>query len=108
MNAVVYIHGIVGRRYGSHLGRYQALRDGLVKRDVELPEIEDSVTVEWGWPTPSAGDSALLARAQSQLEVLRGDARQRDRWTRRLMAPLRDLVFYGWSDIAYYLDEGGK
>lgn len=108
MQAVVYIHGIVGRRYGSHSGEYLALRDGLDRRGVDIPALEDSVSVEWGWPTPSAGSSALLARAQSQLEVLRGDARQRDRWTRRLMAPLRDLVFYGWSDIAYYLDDGGK
>ena len=90
MQAVVYIHGIVGRRYGSHTGQYQALRDGLAKRGAEVPPIEDSVTIEWGWPTPSAGDSALLARAQSQLDVLRGEARQRDRWTRRLMAPGRD------------------
>jgi hypothetical protein len=108
MEAVVYVHGIVGREYGSHRADYSAFRNGLTKQGVALPELTDSVLVEWGWPAPAAQETGLLAQAQQELGSLVEAARQRDTWTRPLMRPLRELVFYGWADIAYYLDNGGK
>lgn len=108
MEAVIYVHGIVGRKFGSHRGDYRAFRDGMEKQGITLPSIEDSTSIEWGWPVPSAQETGRLAQAQQELGSLTESARQSDKWTKSLMRPLRDLVFFGWSDIAFYLDNGGK
>jgi hypothetical protein len=117
----VYIHGVVGdkTRRKKHTEDYTKLRDGisneLQKRgEPELPSIRDSVTVEWGWPTQQAGDTASLARAQSHIADRVAAATPRDRtgFTSMLFAPavepVRNLLMLGWSDILYYVGKGGK
>ena len=108
MEVTVFIHGIVGRTYGPHTDDYRAFHEGLSDAGVSLPPFEAAANVEWGWPTPVAGDSDQLALAQVQLGATIEAADRKDTLPRRFLKPLRDLVFYGWSDIAYYLDDGGK
>ena len=43
---VIYIHGVVGRTTGNHLKDYRAIRKGLLRGGVQMPELNDSITVE--------------------------------------------------------------
>ncbi len=116
----VYIHGVVAdkTRRTKHTADYTALRDGitaLLDGPVgPLPSVPDSVTIEWGWVTPAAADTATLARAQSHIADRVEAATPRDRtgFTSLVFAPaiqpVRDLLMLGWSDILYYVGKGGK
>jgi hypothetical protein len=120
MEQYVYIHGVVAdkSRRSKHTGDYEALRDGingaLVQGAKPLPKVGDSVTIEWGWGTRQAADTASLARAQSHVADRVAAATPRDRtgFTSLVFAPavepVRDLLMLGWSDILYYAGKGGK
>jgi hypothetical protein len=108
MDVVVYIHGVVARRYGPHTDEYRALRDGVTGRGVELPALESSVLVEWGWPTPEAEQTAGLAVAQANLGTVLEGSPAGDSLTYPLIRPLRELTQYGWSDVVFYVVPEGR
>ena len=121
MEQYVYIHGVVAEqeRPVKHTKQYEAIRNGidreLRKRDGDpLPAIGDSVTVEWGWDTPDAGETRTLAIAQGVIADRVKTATPRDRtgFTSLVFAPavqpVRDLIMFGWSDIVYYVGKRGK
>ncbi len=121
MERYVYIHGVVTdkSRRSKHTGQYAALRNGVSQElrrrgRPELPRLSQSVTVEWGWGTRQAGNTASLARAQRNLADRVEAATPRDRtgFTSAVFAPaigpVRDLLMLGWSDILYYVGKGGK
>ncbi len=121
MEKYVYIHGVITEqdRTEKHTRQYEAIRNGidreLRKRGGDpLPEIDTSVTVEWGWDTPDAGETRKLAVAQSVIANRVKTATPRDRtgFTSLLFAPaiqpVRKLIMFGWSDIVYYVGKRGK
>ncbi len=118
---VVYIHGVVAERSRtrSHTEQYRQMRDGISAELVrnggaELPSIDDSVTVEWGWNTPDAGRTATLTVAQNNIQGRLEMATPRDRTgfrdllLSRAVRPVRDLLTLGWADIAYYIGREGS
>ena len=121
MEQYVYIHGVVAEqdRPANHTRQYEALRNGI-DRELRklggdpLPAIHASVTVEWGWDTPDAGETGKLAVAQSVIANRVKTATPRDRtgFTSLLYAPavqpVRKLIMFGWSDIVYYVGKRGK
>ena len=119
MERVVYIHGVVPQGAVDHTTSYRAFRDGLSSRlDAEghdaLPPLADSVTVEWGFPHPLAGDTASLARAQEVITRRVDAATPSDRtsFSALLFAPaiepVRGLIQHTWADIVHYVSEKGK
>lgn len=104
----IYIHGIVGRSAGPHRKDYRAIQKGLAKAGIDTPALEDSVQVEWGWPTPDAPKTGELAVAQERLAAALTKAPRGDRFTGFLVNGLRELIQYGWSDIAYYATPEGE
>ncbi len=107
-DVVVYMHGVVGRTSGAHVADYRAIHKGLRKAGVQLPALTDSVTVEWGWPTPEATQTGDLALAQERLSLALAQTPAGDRLTGFLVRPLRQLIQYGWSDIVYYTSAEGE
>ena len=121
MEQYVYIHGVVAERdrLTNHTKQYEAIRNGInqelsTRGGGSLPEIADSVKVEWGWDTPKAGDTATLATAQKAIADRIEAATPRDRtgFTSLLFAPaiqpVRRIIMLGWSDILYYVGKDGK
>lgn len=114
----VYIHGVVTDvdRTDSHRDDYESLRTGLNAMLMEpLPALAQSVAVEWGFNHPDAGDTATLAQAQRVIDDRVEAATPSDRTTDlggllfvAALDPIRKLLSLGWSDIVYYVGEGGK
>lgn len=119
MDQIVYIHGVVPPGTRDHTDDYAALHKGLTAELVRrgqpaLPDFDDSVTVEWGYAHPKAGDTAVLAKAQ-QVIAERVDAvtpTDRTSFGSLLFAPaiepVRDLLQHAWADLVYYVSEKGK
>ena len=121
MERYVYIHGVVAEqeRTATHTEQYEAIRNGIHRELREqggepLPEIGDSVTVEWGWDTPDAGETRTLSIAQGVIANRVEAATPRDRTGFRSLVfapavqPVRKLIMLGWSDILYYVGKHGK
>ncbi len=111
---VIYIHGVSRDLHGrSHEPEYRALHDGICKENPLFPK--DFIGIEWGWPAGNAEPVShqLLTDAQRLL----GSRASRD-WSaasdftlnpaRLVLNSLRDLVFYGFSDVMYYISQDGK
>ena len=121
MEQYVYIHGVVAEqdRRAKHTKQYRAIRNGI-DRELRklggdpLPAIDSSVTVEWGWDTPDAGETRTLAIAQSSIanRVKLATPRDRTGFASLLFAPavkpVRKLIMFGLSDILYYVGKRGK
>lgn len=108
VDVAVLIHGVVGRRTGTHERDYGAMRKGLSRRGVTLGEPEWIVEVEWGWPHPEAVASGDLAVAQDRLRAALADANRSDRISGIWVRGLRELVQFGWSDIVWYATAEGS
>lgn len=121
MEQCVYIHGVVAEqdRPAKHTKQYEAIRNGIDRELRErggdpLPAVTTSVTVEWGWDTPDAGETRTLAIAESMIANRVKSATPRDRtgFTSLVFAPavqpVRGLIMFGLSDILYYVGKRGK
>jgi len=104
----IYIHGIVGRSAGPHRKDYRAIQKGLARAGIDIASVDESVQVEWGWPTPKAPKTGELAVAQERLAAALTQSPRGDRLTGFLVNPLRELIQYGWSDIVYYATPEGE
>jgi hypothetical protein len=107
-DVVIYVHGVVGRVSGAHTADYRTIHKGLRRAGVRLPSLTDSVSVEWGWPTPEAPFTGDLALAQERLALALAQSPQGDRLSGFLVNPLRQLIQYGWSDLVYYSSAEGE
>lgn len=111
---VVYIHGVQPDvQGGSHKSDYDALHDAIIRR----PGLSfyDRIDIEWGWEAPGVQEAnRLLTKAQENLGngVFGSISRSSWDWTvnpaRIAFSKLRDLVFYGFGDMFYYVSEDGK
>lgn len=119
MHTVVYVHGVVPLRGGDHTADYAAFRDGVSEAlarmgGAPLPELEDSVTVEWGWAHPLAGSTAALAQAQEVIAARVAAVTPPDATSfgnllfAPAIAPVRGLIQHTWADIVYLTSERGK
>jgi hypothetical protein len=104
----VYIHGVVGRSAGPHRKEYRATQRGLAAAGVAVPSVDDSVQVEWGWPTPAARKTGELAIAQERLAMAIAQSPGGDHLTGFLVDPLRELIQYAWADLVYYATPEGE
>lgn len=111
---VIYIHGVSRDPNGrSHHDEYAALHNGIRRENPLFPE--KFIGIEWGWPAGSTKPTShqLLTDAQRLL-----GGRAAPAWSgvsdftlnpaRVVVNSLRDLVYYGFSDVMYYISEDGK
>ena len=110
----IYIHGVTGPEPADHSPDYQAFRDGLRARGLELPSDQDSVDIEWGWNTPEAGDTKTLGQAEAKIAAVMKTAPDPEGFGLKqlIMTPiansLRDLISLGFADVTYYVSDVGK
>ncbi len=115
---VFYIHGVSPSREGRrHTAEYRALHEGIGRHmpaDKEWPEKHEGA--EWGWNVQGEEDPKshqALTKAQNILgdRVFDAIGEQRD-WTwnptRLLTNALRELLFFGFGDMFYYVSADGK
>ncbi len=111
---IIYIHGVSGDLRGrDHTEDYEALHNGIASRNSAWPT--RYAGVEWGWNhDPGAAKSQqLLTDAQRLLgsRLMPALHDQRDftlNPARAVINKLRDLVFYGFGDMFYYVSQAGK
>jgi hypothetical protein len=111
---VYYIHGVTPRRNPSpHSAIYRELHEGVRSFNSEWPESFGGA--EWGWnpgeETPM--DQELLSQAQNQLgnRVLPAVSNAKDfslNPSRLALNQLREINFFGFSDMFYYTSDTGK
>jgi hypothetical protein len=109
-----YIHGVTPNRTPApHRALYRQLNDGITALRSDWPQTYSGA--EWGWSpgenTPH--DQELLSQAQNQLghRVLPAVSNAKDfniNPARIALNQLRELNFYGFSDMFYYTSETGK
>lgn len=111
---VYYLHGVTPRRDPSpHSEIYRQFHQGLRALNPYWPESFDGA--EWGWNpgTDTPKDQELLSQAQNQLgnRVLPLISAAKDfslNPSRLVLNQLRELTFYGFSDMFYYTSDTGK
>jgi hypothetical protein len=111
---VYYIHGVTPRRDPvPHFNIYRSFNEGVRSFNSTWPEKFDGA--EWGWnpgeATPSGQE--LLSQAQVQLgnRVLPAVSNAKDfslNPSRLALNQLREINFYGFSDMFYYTSDTGK
>lgn len=111
---VFYIHGVTPRVEPiPHHDLYGKLNQGIREQNPDWPEEYDGA--EWGWNpgTDTSHDQQLLSQAQMQLgqRVLPEISNAKDfslNPARIAMNQLREINFYGFSDMFYYTSNTGK
>lgn len=111
---VFYIHGVTpAREPAPHKSLYRALHRGVAARRAEWPTAFTGA--EWGWNPgeQTSRGQELLAQAQNQLghRVLPAVQAPKDfslNPARLALNQLRDINFYGFSDMFYYTSKTGK
>jgi hypothetical protein len=111
---IFYIHGVTPQENpGPHHAIYQRFHDGVKSFSPDWPAQFHGA--EWGWnpgiDTPK--DQELLSQAQRQLgnRILPAVDQARDfsiNPGRLALNQLREINFYGFSDMFYYTSEMGK
>ncbi len=111
---IFYIHGVTpDRRPTPHTGIYRKLHEGIGSVREDWPAT--FAGAEWGW-NPGEDppkEQQLLSQAQNQLgqRVLPAVERARDfslNPSRLALNQLREITFYGFSDMFYYASGTGK
>lgn len=110
----IYIHGVSRDPNGrSHEAEYRALHEGIRRENRLFPD--SFIGIEWGWPAGETKPTShqLLTDAQRLL-----GGRAAPAWSsasdftlnpaRLVVNSLRDLVYYGFSDVMYYISQDGK
>jgi len=114
IDLVFYIHGVTPQRDPApHRGIYRAFNEGVRKANPAWPDIYEGA--EWGW-NPGEDTShgqELLCQAQHQLgnRVLPAVSNAKDfslNPGRLALNQLREIHFYGFSDMFYYTSRTGK
>jgi len=113
-DVVYYIHGVTPRREASpHDDLYREFNQGVRKYNPEWPE--QFWGAEWGWNPGEATstDQELLSQAQLQLgdRVLPAVSAAKDfslNPSRLALNQLREINFFGFSDMFYYTSNTGK
>lgn len=111
---VYYIHGVTPRQQPiPHHDLYGKLNQGVRDYNPDWPEIFGGA--EWGWNpgTDTSHDQQLLSQAQTQLgnRVLPEISEAKDfslNPARIALNQLREINFYGFSDMFYYTSNTGK
>ncbi|MGA0333125.1 MAG: hypothetical protein ACO3NW_04135 [Kiritimatiellia bacterium] len=113
-DVVFYIHGVTPRREPApHLAIYREFHEGVGKLNPGWPQ--NFSGAEWGWnpgqQTPT--DQELLSQAQLQLgeQVLPAVFTAKDfslNPGRLALNQLREINFFGFSDMFYYTSDTGK
>jgi len=111
---IFYIHGVTPDRMPTpHTSTYRKLHEGIGSVREDWPSAFSGA--EWGWnpgaETPK--DQQLLSQAQNQLgqRVLPAVQNAKDfslNPARLALNQLRDITFYGFSDMFYYTSGTGK
>ncbi len=113
-NLVYYIHGVTPQQNpGPHHSMYRQFHQAVKTVHPDWPDQFDGA--EWGW-NPGAdtpADQELLAQAQHQLgqRVLPAVEAAKDfslNPARLALNQLREINFYGFSDMFYYVSNSGK
>lgn len=113
-DVVYYIHGVTPRRNPApHSAIYEDLNKGIRSYNSAWPNIFGGA--EWGWnageETPK--DQELLSQAQTQLgnRVLPAVGNAKDfslNPSRLALNQIREINFFGFSDMFYYTSDTGK
>ena len=115
VEVVIYIHGVSGDKQGrSHETEYTTLHKGIGKLHNDWPPTR--IGIEWGWnfqEDANPKQHELLTKAQRLLGFRLMNAVD-DPFdvtinpVRALLPKLRGLIFYGFSDMFYYVSKDGK
>lgn len=113
-NVVFYIHGVTPNRDPApHKNIYSRLHHGVRDLNPDWPEAYEGA--EWGWNPgeETSHDQELLSQAQHQLgnRVLPAVSEARDfslNPGRLALNQLREINFFGFSDMFYYTSGTGK
>ncbi len=115
---VFYIHGVSPEaEVTEHQSQYRAMHQAIAEAgvDVSWPAVDDIGGAEWGWnfdggPAKSHQALAIAQRTHGE-RVLPLAKEQRDftlNPTRFIVNRLRDIIFYGFGDMFYYVSSDGK
>lgn len=113
-DVIFYIHGVTPQRAPSpHKNIYRKLHDGVRAQNPDWPGSYEGA--EWGWNPgeETSHDQELLSQAQHQLgnRVLPTVSNARDfslNPARLALNQLREINFFGFSDMFYYTSGTGK
>ena len=115
LEVVIYIHGVSSDKHGrSHKKEYTALDQGIDELQDDWPRTK--IYIEWGWKNQNNSNPKgheLLTDAQRLLGLRLMNAID-DPWditinpVRAALPKIRNLIFYGFSDMFYYISKDGK
>ena len=114
LEIVIFIHGVSNDLRGKpHRPTYEIMHRGVAERNAAWPT--RFLDVEWGWnhDRGAARSHQLLTDAQRMLGARATPALRDARDftlnpARAVTNGLRDLAFYGFGDMFYYVSESGK
>lgn len=115
VEVVIYIHGVSSDKHGhSHEAEYTSLHEGIAKLHSDWPS--NKIGIEWGWNFQEDAhpkQHELLTDAQRLLGLRLMNAVD-DPFDitinpfRAALPKIRNLIFYGFSDMFYYVSKDGK
>ena len=116
LEIVFYIHGVSPSQVGKpHIDEYTQLHRGIAAAKVAAEWPDQFGGAEWGWNFDDGGLLSHKALTQSQNKLgeplLKAIKEQRDftiNPARLVVNGLRELMFYGFGDMFYYVSADGK